>query len=201
MTSLLFFTDADEALVVTDSLVADPEENFIGHAYKAIQLPHLRMIIAGTGAAELFRRWVEFVDDQRGPLDVDFFDIHAPQQLQAIWTKVRHEIPVLTNQTATIYHFGFSNNSGDVHVYAYRSENGFASERLGYGLGMKPALTVEDLEGVDYADFPAQSSAIMRRQAEIESLKAKGVRVLIGGSINAIHLTRSGSSSYTLGKL
>lgn len=202
MTSLLFFTDADEALVVTDTLVADPDENFLYHANKAAALPSRNMIIAGTGAAEVYLRWMRLVDDQSGAMDIDSLNIHAPQRLQAIWAEVRDEIPVLAEQTATIYHFGFANQRrGDIHAYAYRSENGFSSERLAYGLALKPAMSVKDLEGINYADFPAQSPAIMRRQAKIEAAKPKGVRVLIGGNVKAVHLNRSGFTLYTIGSL
>lgn len=202
MTSLLFFTDADEALVVTDTIVADPQGNLLHHARKASALPSRNMIIAGTGAEALYLRWISFVDDQGGALDVDSLNLHAPQRLQAIWAEVRDEIPALVEQTATIYHFGFANQGrGDIHAYAYRSENGFSSERLAYGLALKPAMSVDDLEGIDYADFPAQSPAIMRRQADIEATKPKGVRVLIGGHVNAIRLNRYGFSSYTIGNV
>ncbi|RXT63034.1 hypothetical protein [Pseudomonas syringae] len=201
MTSLLFFTDETEVIVVTDTLIADPDENFLGHANKAVWVPRVKLIVAGTGSAEVFIRWIDFLNNESTSFDVDTIDGDATEKLQTIWREVKSDIPALSQQTATIYHFGFSDNTGLLHSYAYRSESGFASTPLDYGLAMKPPLSQADLAGIEYWKFPAQSVAIMRRQASLEQLKPKGSRVLIGGMANVIQLTRAGPKAFTVGEL
>lgn len=201
MSSLLFYTDDHEATVVTDTLVATPEESFLGYANKAVAVDRLKLITAGTGAADLFIHWISFVKDQRTASDVDSLNEQATKRLQAIWRKVQREFPALSDQTATIYLFGISNDTGFVHGYVYRSTSDFESSRLSHGLAMKPVVTVEELGGVEYWNFPESGKEIMRVQALLECAKPKGRRVLIGGEANVLKLTKDGVEFSSLGSL
>ncbi|MEO8490978.1 hypothetical protein [Pseudomonas sp.] len=198
MSSLLFYTDANEVIVVTDTLLHYSVDTPPGSASKAIAIPHIRMIIAGTGSALLFSRWIGLVNNQGFALDVDAVDVHAAQELQALWSELNRHIPALKDQTATIYHFGISDDSGKIHGFAYRSGSDFKSELIDYGLGVKPELM--DKAGIDWHTFPSCSVEIMRAQARQEDRKCKD-RVYIGGSVEVVHLTRSGFSIYSLGGL
>ncbi|MCX5511194.1 hypothetical protein [Pseudomonas sp. BJa3] len=201
MTSLLFYTDDNEATVVTDTLIATKTEELLGFANKAIYIEKLRLICAGTGAAELFTRWISFMNKESRAFDVDSLNHQATKRLQSIWSEMQRETPAFANYTATVYLFGLSNDTGLIHSYVYRSESGFVSSRLAHGLAMKPAITPDQLEGVEYRNFPASSKEIMRRQAELECLKPKGDRVLIGGDANVITLTQAGCQFSHLGPL
>ncbi|MFL1546984.1 hypothetical protein [Pseudomonas sp. O39] len=201
MSSLLFYTDDNEATVVTDTLVVTPSEEFLGHANKAVSVDRLRLITAGTGVADVFINWISFVNDESAALDVDSLNDEATKRLQSIWGEVQRNTPAFADQTATIYLFGLSNDSGHIHGYVYRSTSKFASARIPQGLAMKPALTVEELGTVEYWDFPDCSKEIIRLQAAIEGAKPKGQRVLIGGNANLIRLTKDGSEFMTLGEL
>lgn len=201
MSSLLFYTDDHEATVVTDTLVATPEEDFLGHANKAVSVEKLKLITAGTGAADLFIHWISFVNDQSAASDVDSLNDQATERLQSIWGEVQRQLPTLSDQTATVYLFGISNDTGFVHGYVYRSTSNFESTRLPHGLAMRPAVAVEDLGGVEYWDFPASGKEIMRVQAALEYAKPKGRRVLIGGDANVLKLTKDGIQFSSLGPL
>lgn len=201
MTSLIFYTDDLEATIATDTLIATKTEEFLGHANKAIYVERMKLICAGTGAADLFIRWVSFVNEESRATDVDSLNDQAAERLQSIWSEMQREIPAFADHTATVYLFGLSDDTGHIHSYAYRSESGFASSRLPHGLAMKPAVTPDEMEGVDYCKFPESSKDIMRRQAALEYLKPKGQRVLIGGDANVITLTKAGCQFLPLGPL
>ncbi|SUD43817.1 Uncharacterised protein [Pseudomonas fluorescens] len=171
MSSLLFYTDENEAIVVTDTLLHYSVDTPPGFASKAISIPHIHMIIAGTGSALLFNRWIGLVNNQGFALNVDSVNAHATQELQALWSELNSHVPALQDQTATIYHFGVSDDSGKVHGFAYRSGSDFKSERLDYGLGVKPELT--DKAGIDWNSFPACAPDIMRAQSREEDKKPR----------------------------
>ncbi|GFM73614.1 hypothetical protein PSCICL_46060 [Pseudomonas cichorii] len=198
MSSLLFYTDENEAIIATDTLLHYSVEKPPGFISKAISLPHMRLIVAATGSALLFNRWIGLVNNQSIALNVDSVDAHAPQELQALWGELNAHFPALRDQTATIYHFGISDNSGKVHGFAYRSVSDFRSERLSYGLGIKPELM--NKAGIDWNSFPKCAPDIMRAQIQQEDEKVEG-RVYIGGSVQITHLTKDGISIYSMGEL
>jgi len=198
MSSLLFYTDENEAIVVTDTLLHYSVDTPRGHVSKAIALPHMRMIIAATGSAFLFSRWLGLVNYQGTSLNVDAVDAHATEALQSLWGELNAQFPALHQQTATVYHFGISDDSGKIHGFAYRSVSDFKSERLDYGLGVKPELI--DKVGIDLDSFPACAPDIMRAQSRQEDEKALN-RVYIGGSVQVTHLAKHGFSIYSLGDL
>ena len=198
MSSLLFYTDANEVIVATDTLLHYPDGSAPGFCSKAIALPHIRMIVAGTGSALLLNRWLGLVNNQGVSLDVDAINEHTPETLQSLWRELNAQFPALHQQTATIYHFGFSDDTGNIHGFAYRSESNFASEKLDYGLGFKPDLM--DKSGINLRSFPDCAPEIMRRQILQEDMKTKD-RVYIGGTVQINHLTRKGLSIYSLGDL
>ena len=198
MSSLMFYTDEKEAIVATDTLLHYSVDTPPGFTSKAISIPHMRMIIAATGSALLFSRWIGLVNNQGFALDVDAVDAHSPQELQALWSELNRHLPALRDQSATIYHFGISDDSGKVHGFAYRSGSDFRSERLDYGLGVKPELI--NKAGIDWSSFPACAPEIMRAQSQQEHEKPWD-RVYIGGTTEVTHLTKDGFSIYSLGNL
>jgi hypothetical protein len=48
MSSLIFHTDASQALVATDTLAVKPDGTPLMYGSKALYLPHLKTIIAGN---------------------------------------------------------------------------------------------------------------------------------------------------------
>lgn len=198
MTSLLFYTDANEIIVATDTHLHYPDGSPPGYVSKALAFPHLRMIVAGTGSGLLYNRWIGLVNHQGTFLDVDAINEHAPHELQTLWGELNAQVEAIQDQTATIYHFGFSDGFGVVHGFAYRSVNNFRSERLQYGLGVKPELA--SYAGLELQTFPSCAPEIMRAQIKQESEKPSN-RVYIGGSVQVVHASGNGFSIYSLGKI
>jgi len=198
MSSLLFYTDANEAIIATDTLLYYPDGAAPGFCSKSIAIPHIRMIIAGTGSALLLNRWIGLVNNQGFALDVDAVNTHTPEALQALWREMNAHLPALHDQTATIYHFGLSDNAGIIHGFAYRSGSDFASEKLNYGLGIKPELA--EMTGINFGSFPDCAPEIMRCQILQEDRKTQG-RVYIGGTVQINRLAKDGFSIYSMGDL
>lgn len=193
MSSLIFYTQPYGAFVVTDTLAVgqdDRSDKFF--TTKAHYLPHLRMIIAGTGYAGFADRWYCHVNSQMRVAGIENLDYHTPSSLKQAWEGFcsRENPPP---GTTTVYHIGFSEETGEVVTFAYRSKNDFSSERIPYGLACKPDCSVPDGD-----DLTALIRPMMEEQREIQSKIPADERIYIGGEANAIRLTPDGCRQWTL---
>lgn len=194
MSSLIFFTDPDQVLVITDTLVGDYESNPICFATKAHYLPHLRLVVACTGVSACLFAWIQFLNSgQVNPRGVAGLDVIAPDQLREMWRQAREYLDIPADKTATIYHFGLSEETGEMVAFAYRSTEDFRSDMLVHGLGVKPECTLPT-EG----DLLQHVRAMMEEQREIQSRVPPDKRVRIGGEAHALHLTKEGCRSWML---
>lgn len=137
MSSLIFELNTDCINVATDTLATLPDGSPAVFSTKAMYLPHLRMIVAGTGVAGIMGQWVQKMNDRMilsGILNVAF---HAPTNLRKIWADAQSKNNLTDDQTATIYHLGISEEN-EKFGFMSRSSNNFCSEPLGYGWGVKP---------------------------------------------------------------
>ena len=67
MSSLIFHTEQNQVMIATDTLATSPDGRPFKFTTKAFfLLPHLRMIIAGTGAGGFLGRWFIRVNDNLG---------------------------------------------------------------------------------------------------------------------------------------
>jgi hypothetical protein len=192
MSSLVFFTDAEQALVATDTLATKPEGSPMMFTSKAFIVPHLQLIICGIGIQSVAGKWAAEVNDKMIVRGIDNLDYHTPRALASLCEKHRSENSIPGNVVTTIYHFGFSEEDGLIHAYAYRSVNEFVSERLSYGTRVKPECIPADT-----VQFPADLKRIMDEQRHIQLSRPIEERVYIGGKIQVFHLTKSGISVYT----
>lgn len=194
MSSLIFHTDETQAFVATDTLaVASNDKRPLNFTTKAHILPHLRMIIAGTGAGGFLDQWLVKVNGGIVSTGIDNLSKHTPSNLATIWavaSTVAGQSP-----TTTVYHFGFSENTGLIHSYAYRSANGFKEERLPYGLGAKPDCTMPSIY-----DLPEDIKPMMDEQRAIQAIRPENERVYIGGEVQVYHLTKGGFQVFTHAK-
>lgn len=182
MSSLIFFTDSQQALVVTDTLATTLEGEPYFYSTKAHYLPHLRMIIAGTGYGGFADDWYQHANRLLHARDVEEVDRYAPELLRRLWTDSDEDLRE-QGKTTTVYQFGII-GGGKVAAFAYRSTNDFTSERLPEGTAIKPEATVPE-EGSLLESIPLIMMDQRRRQAE----KPKGERLGIGGEAIAMHLT------------
>ena len=192
MSSIIFHTDEVQAFVATDTLATSEGRPFM-FTTKAFIVPHLQMIMCGTGVGGFLGRWFIKVNDGVVVRDVDHLDYHTPKSLAAFWGDYKKEVSLSDSITTTVYHFGFSAQDGLIHSYAYRSANNFKSERLPYGIGVKPECQVPN----DY-EFPAAIKQMMDEQRAIQASRPEHERIYIGGKIIIHHLTQMGFSVYTL---
>ena len=127
---------------------------------------------------------------------IDNLNDHATSSLSSDWSSFKKDFPSLPDScTVTIYHFGFSESDGKVHVFAYRSSNGFVSERLPHGLAVKPGCEVHN-----NWELPKDFKTLMGRQRDAEAIKSESERIYIGGEIQVIHLTRDRCVLSSLGR-
>lgn len=192
MSSLIFFSDEQQVMLATDTLAVSPDGQPLMFTTKAFILPHLQMLIAGTGVGGFAGRWLVRVNDRIAARDIDHLNYHAPRILATFWADQIKEFPIISERTVTIYHFGFSQTDGLVHTYAYRSANNFESERIGYGLAVKPECQVDE----DWV-LPRDFRPLMDAQRRVQASKPASERVYIGGEITVHHMTKDGFSTWT----
>jgi len=189
MSSLIFHTDEELALVATDTLAGSVDGNVpFKFTTKAFPVPHLKMIVASTGIGGFGLSWFIQICDNVVVEDVEHLNYHAPGVLLKLWRQFEQLNAIKNNLTATVYHFGFAQSTGHIKSYAYRSTNDFASEQLKYGLGVKPPLPNQE----EYYQFPLNVKKIMDAQRAIEHAKPQKDRLLIGGEIHVLVLDKNG---------
>jgi len=192
MSSLIFYTDESQALIATDTLATYADGRPFLFTTKAFIVPHLRAIIAGTGAGGFLGKWFVRVNDRMLLRGLEHLNHHAPAILPNIWTEFQREFSIKDVST-TVYHFGFSEVTGRIRSYAYRSTDGFRSEEIAYGLGRKPECDVPD----NY-QLPDDIKKMMDDQRAIQASKPKEERLYIGGEIVVHYLSKGGFNTYTL---
>lgn len=196
MSSLIFHTEENQVIIATDTLATTVSGEPALFTTKSFILPHLQMIIAGTGVAGFLGKWFIRLNSKMLTKGIDNLDYHTPNVLAEIWNNHKVESNIPDDITATIYHFGFSEESGVIHIYVYRSINNFQSEQITqYGIGVKPACTIPD----NY-ELPKDFKTMMDEQRSIQSSLPKDERIYIGGKIQIHHLQKQGFSVYTLDK-
>jgi len=194
MSSLIFHTDQSQAFVATDTLAVSPGGEPFMFTTKAFAVPHLKMIICGTGAGGFLGKWFVQVNDKLIVRGIDNLDFHTPKILSELWDNYRKEFSQ-SSETTTVYHFGLSEEDGFIHSYVYRSTENFRSESRGYGVGYKPDCSLPE----NYV-FPKDIIIMMDEQRRVQSSVPPEERIFIGGEIQVHHLTKDGINIYTLAK-
>lgn len=196
MSSLIFRIEQHEVLVATDTLAVLNSGLPSHFTTKALILPHLRLLIAGTGVAGFLDRWFLQVNTSLVTRDVDSLNYLTPESLLSLWEVWCEEFPTqASDNTTTVYHFGFSVVTGQIHSYVYRSENGFTSRKLLHGLHTKPECT--PIQG---PRFSRDVMKMMKEQRVLQAV-AQGKRVYIGGEVWLHRLNQSGFRVSSLGRL
>lgn len=194
MSSLIFATDEEQILVATDTLSVTPEGEPFAFVSKAVHIPHLRTIVAGTGAGGFANHWALTASTRmivRGIMNLDY---HTPAGLRGLWVDYQKEYSVPDDFTTTVYQFGLSEENGKVVSFAYRSTNSFISEPIGYGTGVKPECTMYDGNLIEALPKMMEEQRMVQAQLPRES------RLYIGGEIQALYLTAQGCNSFVVSK-
>jgi hypothetical protein len=195
MSSLIYKVEKTQVFVATDTL-ATLNGKATGFATKAFPLPHLRMVIAATGLPGFLDHWLVAVNASpvRG---IDALNEHAQAGLLNVLRTFKKQFPS-TNETTSVYHFGFSEDSGVIQSYAYKSEELFEPRQIACGLYVKPYVP-EDAIPKDTL-HPSDIPRIMAAQRAIQARLPKEARVSIGGEMQMHHLDQAGYKAYRLGQ-
>jgi hypothetical protein len=195
MSSLIVYTDEKQALVAFDTLVVSPDsKEALYFATRAIYVPHLRTIIASTGAPRFMEQWFCIVN-QMPVGDIQDLNDHTQGNLAQLFdwfSSVNdHRLP----EEAVIYHTGISGRDEKIHSFAYSSSSAFKPEHLAYGLAIIPPCPVPegDFRFVDHVP------ALMMKQREEQGKVEADKRIYIGGEIYGMYLTAEGCNSFKLG--
>lgn len=193
MTSLICHTEPEQALIAMDTLGTFEGKPFI-FTTKFYVVPHLRMVICSTGAV-FAGQWFIQVNDYTIAKGIDDLNQDASKMLGSFWELYKAEYPLPADESVTVYHIGFSEETDVIHTYAYRSTNNFMSEPREYGLMYKPECEVP----ANYV-FPRDIKRLMEQQRRIQKTKPATERICIGGEIYACQLSREGIGIYPLGR-
>ncbi|KNC65635.1 hypothetical protein [Pseudoalteromonas ardens] len=194
MSSLIFATDEEQILVATDTLSVTPEGEPFSFVSKAVHIPHLRTIVAGTGAGGFANRWALTASTQMIVKGIMNLDYHTPAGLRELWSDYKKEYSLSNDFTTTVYQFGLSEENGKVVSFAYRSTNDFVSEPIGYGTGVKPECSTPDGNLIEALPKMMEEQRAIQNQIPPES------RIYIGGEIQALYLTSQGCNSFLVSR-
>lgn len=193
MSSIIFYTDSSQAIVATDTLAVTPDGDPLLFCSKAVYLPHIRSIIAGTGLGSFSNDWANHVNNQMVVKGISNLDYHTPPALRKRWKLATQVIDFPENVTTTVYQIGVSEDDEEIRAYAYRSTNDFESELLAHGTRVKPQCTFNSEKGFMQGLYPA-----MMEQRSIQSRKPKNERLYIGGACVVMHLNKEDCTTATV---
>jgi hypothetical protein len=182
MTALVFTIQPDQICLAMDTLVVDPyDKTPLYYQTKFTVLPHINLVIAGTGLAPLINGWFHFVNGCMVVRDIDHLNPSAPRLLRD--AAARCLGTDLT--TTTMYHFGYSAIDNRYVGYAYRSAENWEPDRLQDALGVKPVV---DVQPTDKIQFPEFFINIVKEQRRRDLLLPLSDRIGIGGDIQFVIL-------------
>jgi cytosine/adenosine deaminase-related metal-dependent hydrolase len=185
MSSLIFYTDPAQALIATDTLAVKPDGQPLMFCSKAVYIPHLRTIVAGTGLGGFANDWANEVNNRLIVGGLRNLDHHTPDSLRKRWAEATSSPDFPSGLTTTVYQIGIGEDDEDICAFAYRSTNDFASEPLGHGTRAKPDCTFPKS-----GNFVKDVQAMMLEQRAIQSALPHGQRLYIGGECIIMHLTK-----------
>lgn len=148
MTLLMYGIDPTQIYIVMDTLAARPDGSPLIFQTKMMAFPHIEVVVAATGSANLASQWFALVRERIPSRDIDTLDARTPQALRELLEDLGGDEAL--RSTATIYHFGWSPTEDRYVGYAYRSTNDFESERLADGFGVKPVTEVDGERVLDF---------------------------------------------------
>jgi hypothetical protein len=173
-------------MVVTDTLTCWTQGGPVSHfSSKVHPLQHIKMMMSGTGVAAFIAEWYKMVAYAMLVTDIDHLDHHTPESLRDLWAKGGYG--EVEGVTSTVYHFGWSEADARFVSYAYRSTEGFASERQEDGIALKPfPEEIDDIAA--WIDGLSWEKVALQQQAE-DRKRAGPPRVGIGGDLLCYNMT------------
>ena len=177
MTAAVFSIQPEQIIIAMDSLAMTGDT---GRPYffttKFYILPHLQGAMFATGVGDLASQWFLKLERYlaRDMLHLDNFVTPGLRELG-------REFGLDEKLTTTVYHVGYSEHESRYIGFAYRSADLFVSERLEYGVRLKPPA-----EAPPPQSFPDDFIEIIKKQKNADDLKPLKERVHIGGEIHLL---------------
>lgn len=172
----MFFQAPEQVVVLTDTLATTPSGSPHLFVTKCSIAPHLEMVVAHTGVAQIGHRWSHQLQTTVLARDIDVIDQHVPGALSSIAADVAGEFGD-HGITSTVYHLGFSEARETYVGYVYRSEADYVSEVMEPGFRVKPLPLGKFSAPVDLNGMVALGRQLREEQ---DGLPADQ-RVYIGG--------------------
>jgi hypothetical protein len=188
MTAMNWEMYESHVLLLCDTLAIGDDRRPAFMTTKVFFWPHLGACVAGTGAQPMGQNFYGRVNARMVVRDVLHLDQYAPNVLNELWAELLAENDAPPGATSTIYTFGWSQAEARFIGFAYRSTAGFASERLGYGLAIKPAPDDETVFD-DITDLESFVGLVHDQKAQ-DRARPRLERVGIGGEVVMTLLTR-----------
>ena len=180
MSLLTFVHEEKSAMILTDTLATTPRGETLMFLSKAWAVPHMNMAIANTGVGTLGDRWNQYLHSSLLARDVEMVNEFAPQQLRRIWSEILAEHDIAKAPTATMYHFGFPEDSDQLVRYVYRSTESFEPERHEEpGFAIKPWPDGEFEPPGDVDEWVALAERVRAEQ----DARSADERTYIGGEL------------------
>lgn len=170
-----------------DSLMSSADDvSPVKYMSKIYLLPHLNAVMCGTGLTAPILEWFRCIQAECTALNILELDEAAKIYLPSLKSAYKMD----ESRTATLYQFGFDSSSKKFKGFAYRSEKGFKSERLAYGVHVKPydeEIHAEIEAGeIQYDGFADLAIKVISRQKILDSEPGRSRRVGIGGEIHVL---------------
>lgn len=182
MTALVFTIQPDQICLAMDTLVVAADDKApLCYQTKFTVLPHLNLVIAGTGLASLITGWFHFVNGNVVVRDIEQINAYTPGALR----RAAAECEGTNLTTTTLYHFGYSTFQKRYVGYAYRSTKNWETDKLPDALGFKPVVHVPSTDDIQCPQFLIDIVSEQRRQ-DLQLPLAE--RVGIGGDIHFVVL-------------
>ena len=195
MSSLIFYTSPNVAFVAADTLAVSAQDRTPQKlCSKIFYLPHLRLIVAARGGfTSLTTDWIASINNHLFVHDVVSLDSCVQQNLSVLFSQYKNM--TLEKYSSGFIHIGYSFEDDRIHGFAYRSELGFSSEALPYGVSSYPNYPECSVpEGKQ--DFFKVVPGVMKLQQKEQIIK-EGITG-IGGHIIIMRLDQNGCSTFTI---
>lgn len=139
MSLLIFNHQPDQVAIITDTLATTPEGDPLLFTNKVWAVPHMQLLMSGTGVAQLHEAWYRRLNTSLLARDIDQAGLWAPDMLRTLWAELQQRHGS-TDATSTVYHFGIPEGEEHFVRYAFRSANNFRAERESEpAVALKPA--------------------------------------------------------------
>jgi hypothetical protein len=189
-TALNGFVTPSGISLATDTLASGGNDK-TPHMFvsKFFLLPHLGVLLCGTGVFQLIRDWFVDLESSLIARDFDHVSRFAPSLLRALSEKLtsQHQQPV----TATIYHFGYSVAMSSHVGLAFDSKQGYEPRVIKDSFFMKPKLEELPTAPTNADELPSWYADLMERQRADDLAKPFADRVGIGGEIHMAQINRT----------